>query len=975
MKIIHIIITCFLLIPFSAISKLDEQGKIDSIKNVLSTYNNNDSNKVKLLCALSKKYAYTDPNMGIIVGKQAIQLAETINWKPGIALANNTTSLSFDNISDLTNATKYSLKALKIYEDLGYKKGIAQCLSNIGTDYSSQGDYASAIDYFLKALKIAEETHYIKMQSICMVNLATAYLNMQDFTVSLSYCKKSLIVMEQIDDKEGIGICCVVAANNFLALNLYDSALIYIHRAIGVMEEIGNKVGIAELIAQEGDTYRGQGKYQMALDCYSRAMKDAKEMGITQVIAGAHLGFGLTYFELYNDSSLSLKAKKTDLLKKSAENLTEAVEIYKNIKSLSLLTEAYLYLSKVYTISGNTELAFINYKEHVAINDSMRSTNSKLKIAALETKRETELKDKQIEINKIQAKQKQTERILFLSGSGLLLILVLSVRRGFNKQKRTNRLLVDEKKKSDELAVNLQESIIQKDIYAGQLAESAVMKSKFLANISHELRTPVTLLTGMLELIRGNNNGNPTNGEKAKLDLAYNNSRKLQYMIEEILDLSRLDNTNGLLNSQTKEIAPMLRRMVYAFETFIEKESLKMEYNDEGMQAVLVLVDEDKLEKIINNLVYNAIKFNRKGGFIKVIVQLTNDRQKVVIEISDSGVGISEADQPHIFERFYQSESSGAKAEGAGIGLSLVKEFTLLLGGSVNVASKQGTGTTFTLQFPVAEKNQIDELFSEELTPLPAMQWERFPEKPTILLVEDNTEMRYYLKEVLGDSVTIAEAGNGKEALSWLQQHTTDLIISDVMMPEMDGKKFVVQLKTDEQYKKIPVITLTALVDKDSQMAMLRMGVDDYLVKPFDADELRIRVYNILSNYAERKAFTALPIEAGDIPTDSKEAGDFRLKVTEYVLARIKNTNVSVYDLAYEMAMSERQLYRLAKSLTGCTPAQLIKDVRLQKAYELAISGQIFKIEDLAQQVGFEGPSYFAKQFFERFGKRVSDMW
>ena len=157
-------------------------------------------------------------------------------------------------------------------------------------------------------------------------------------------------------------------------------------------------------------------------------------------------------------------------------------------------------------------------------------------------------------------------------------------------------------------------------------------------------------------------------------------------------------------------------------------------------------------------------------------------------------------------------------------------------------------------------------------------------------------------------------------------------------------------------------------------MAMLRMGVDDYLVMPFDADELSKRVYNILSNYAERKAFTVLPAEPEDIPADSKEADEFRLNITEYVLARIKNTNVSVYDLAYEMARSERQLYRLAKSLTGCTPAQLIKEVRLQKAYELAISGTIFKIEDLAQRVGFEGSSYFAKQFFERFGKRVSDM-
>ena len=536
------------------------------------------------------------------------------------------------------------------------------------------------------------------------------------------------------------------------------------------------------------------------------------------------------------------------------------------------------------------------------------------------------------------------------------------------KLEAANILVAEEKEKADALAVNLQESLILKEALAAQLSHAADMKTRFLANISHELRTPVTLLAGMMELM------NERAGTKDRqLQVAYNNSLKLQYMVEEILDLSRMETSEAKMHAESREIAPLLTRMVYAFETFIVKEQLSLSFSERNTKGVYVSVDEHMLEKVVNNLVYNAIKFNEPGGWIKTNTFVSDDGKEFIFLIANSGTGIKAEDLPHVFERFYQGDTRTPKAEGVGIGLSLVQEFTLLMGGTVEVTSSRELGTAFTLRFPVVSQRALRPVTISIDTELPEKVWEEFTSKQTVLIVEDNAEMRYYLREVLADKVNLAEASNGREALDWLQEKKADLVITDLMMPVMDGEELITHLKNAAMFKKIPVIMLTALADTKNQLNMLRLGIDDYIVKPFNAPELRVRVYNLLHNLEERRRFDATPVEQDDIPLESAEAETFRERVTGFVLKRISNMNVSVYDLAYELGMSERQLYRLAKSLTGCSPAHLVKEVRLQKAYELLLGSTISKLSDVTRQVGFEDPNYFARQFYERFGKRATD--
>ena len=564
--------------------------------------------------------------------------------------------------------------------------------------------------------------------------------------------------------------------------------------------------------------------------------------------------------------------------------------------------------------------------------------------------------------NELQKALNSKDRVINISLFFILGLAILFAVIGFRAYRRTlkqNALLSEQR--------------VTIDHQMKQLADAATMKSKFLANISHELRTPVTLLTGMLDLM-SKNDGRDSK-EKERLDVAYNNSKKLQHMVEEILDLTKLEHNISAPVFETKEIAPLLKRILYSFETLIEKEQLTLEYEDIAAKGLYISIDPVKFEKVINNLVVNAIKFNKVNGSIRVVVAPAGPGH-VEISISDTGVGIAAGDLPHIFEHFYQSGTPGIKAAGAGIGLSLVKEFTGLMEGAVTVESDQGLGSTFKLTFPRAAAPDVNVLTEvEDDLQLPDTEWEKLPRRQCVLVAEDNLEMQYYLKEVLGHRVNIVLTGNGYEALEWLAQNTADLIISDIMMPGMDGRELVTYLKSQERYCKVPIITLSALADVEHRLSMLRLGIDDYMVKPFNADELRIRAYNLLSNSAARDKFNEEQAAVAGDADNGQEAEAFRDKIKTYVLSRIKDMNITVTDLAYEFSVSERQLQRMSKSITGCTPAQLIKEVRLQKAYELLLddSSKIYKVDDLCKRVGYDSASYFARQFYERFGKRPSD--
>jgi signal transduction histidine kinase/ActR/RegA family two-component response regulator len=820
-------ILLLLLLPVFSLSYGQGRARLDSLLNLLTNKysNRQDSGKVRLLYQVADEYAGLVNDSANAYARVGLQLAEQIGDKYGEGLCLFRIG---SGVGGYNGNMGNLMQALKLFEQFDDKGHVAMVLDVIAGHYYNMERFDQALIYFERALseneKIKDEFNAARAKS----NLGEAYGKLGNFSKALEYEFPVLQYFEKNGPADRTGITLSNIGNAFLGLKEYNKALVYASAAVRLfnsLHEDSHKLAFA--LSDMGHIY-----FIAANDPITRLRPDSL-----------------------------LAANRQENLAKAIHYYTEAHHVYERNPHF-IPTNIALRLANALAATGRYEEALNYYKEHAASKDSLLSEDNRLKVSAAETRRETDLKDRQITINKVQEAGNIRERWLFGIGLCLLGLVAVLVWRNYVTQKQANKRLGEEKDKADELAANLQESLVQKDALTVQLSHAADMKTRFLANISHELRTPVTLLSGMMEQMK-----QPGGDKERQLAIAYDNSRRLQHMIEEILDLSRMETVEARMNLGSMEIAPLLKRMVYAFETFIAKEQLLLSYREVAAQGICVSVDEKMLEKVINNLVYNAIKFNEPGGWIKASAFISDDGREFIFMIANSGAGIKSEDLPHVFERYYQGNSTTPKAEGVGIGLSLVHEFTQRMGGTVEVTSSGTLGTAFTLRFPVVSQpaHQLPSTYVAD-TELPDNVWEQFATAQTILIVEDNEEMRYYLRLVLANKVNLSEACNGKEALDWLKENHADLVITDLMMPEMGGEELIQQMKNTAAWKKIPVITLTALADTKNQLNLLRLGIDDYIVKPFLAEELRTRVYNLLQNQEERRRFENSPAEPDDIP-------------------------------------------------------------------------------------------------------------
>ncbi len=549
--------------------------------------------------------------------------------------------------------------------------------------------------------------------------------------------------------------------------------------------------------------------------------------------------------------------------------------------------------------------------------------------------------------------------ILFLFASSLIILLIIRI--------RSNRLKAENRK----LEVLVNERTNEVASKNKKLEEINSLKSKFFANISHELRTPLTLINGQFEAIEAQKNSLEI---KDRIVHGKKNVAQLKNMIEDLLDLSKLELGQNLVKPKPTLINDFLSRMTYSFHSFAEKKEIALSYQDNFSTDILVKLDVRQFEKVINNLLFNAIKFTSFKG--KVSLTADSDGKYLTIKISDTGKGIETAELPYIFDRFYQAKNQGSEP-GSGLGLAIAKEIIDLHGGEIEVSSKVGTGTTFSIKLPLSNAIlQKEEIPEDEMNIGDFLEKNIFlgeTNKPQILIVEDNDEMRSYLKEILSDNFKINEVTNGQEALEWLKINTAQLIISDVMMPKMGGFELLDRVKQSIKLKNVPVILLTARSSQEDRLHGLRFGVDDYITKPFDRDELLIRAINLIKNLQSR-----VIIAKDDIEEESDKSkilisqeDEKMVKTAEaYVESRIADSSLSVRELATSVAMSERQFYRKIRQVTGMTPARFMMEIRMHYAHKLLLDGQIVKISQVSSEVGINSASYFSKLFYERFGKR-----
>lgn len=554
----------------------------------------------------------------------------------------------------------------------------------------------------------------------------------------------------------------------------------------------------------------------------------------------------------------------------------------------------------------------------------------------------------------------------------------------------------------DRRRVRLRHELEMKDFETKKLLEVDQLKTRFFANISHECRTPLTLIIGPAEKLRSRSDDPEA---RRDLETIERNANGLLGLINQLLDLSRLDAGHMELHVSPLDIVVFLRRLVASFASLADKKQIALVF-DPPDQGLVVYVDQEKLEKIVGNLLSNAFKFTESRGKITVGVRPRagagvsgGDRGEVEgaawveIIVADTGIGIPEEKLERVFDRFYQVDSSSTRAKsGTGIGLSLTKELVELHRGYIHVQSKVGEGSTFVVGLPVGSGKYAPGEIAEPapgadsaggpfMAPVEeGMEEGGSPEgvrgpasAPIVLIVEDNAELRRYVREYLESVYRVAEAADGVEALDRAVALVPDLVITDIMMPRMDGVELCRRLKSDERTSHIPLILLTARASGESKVEALETGADDYIVKPFDARELMVRVRNLIeTRRALREKFREnIVLEPAEITISSSDA-KFLKKLMEAIERHMAEPECDTEMLAKDVCMSRMQLNRKLHALTGHSTHEFLRVQRLKRGAQL-LHRHGGNISQVAYEVGFASPSHFAQAFKAQFGMLPSE--
>lgn len=806
------------------------------------------------------------------------------------------------------DAIEYLSESLSIYKSLKDSSKYMLVLLKLGHNYNYIGDHIGAREYYNDCIEIAHELNNLVVEGSCLYNIGGTYA----------------------DDEN------------------YDKGFDFYNRAIALANESLDKELLHKIYHAMSLDYKNQGNYKLAEDFGRRSLSVSREMKSKRAIGFSYQGLGMLFFDLGN-------------LDSSEYYMDQTLSIANEISNHQLGFNAKEILEQIYYKTGNYKQAYDTYKQMMKQEDSLYTLQNTQLLASIKEKyqnekQERELAEKNLQLQEADSnliRQRNTQLILVFVVVLLILITIL-IYRGYTLRQRANDIL---QSKNAEIQEHLKE-----------IEHVNANKSRWFVNVAHELRTPLTLIKGPIQRIL--RNSKLSTNVHADLQLVERNTKSLSNLVNEILDLSRMEEGEVSVKESVFELGDMIMTVVAAFESRADQLGiqLKSQINTEAH----ILADKDKLNKVLINLISNALKFTPSGGNVEVILARPKSKAFRII-VKDNGRGIPPADINRVFDRFFQSNRDSQEVTGGtGIGLALSKEIAEMHGGQLSVTSTPGMGSSFTLVLPEeieasrppfgANKTTVEEVESGLVVSSDGII--NVDRKPKLLLLEDNEDMASYIASLLSDHFEVKAAKSGIMGLEMLGSYDIKFIISDIMMPEMDGVTFLKKVKSDLLWRHLPFIHLTALSDENLKKELLRIGIDDYLMKPFDQEELIIRVHNLYNNYIQRISLDGESKQ--EVSHDEKMMNILKKEV----LTHLEDTNFNVLRLADGAAMSERQLYRYLKSATGLTPLQFIQEIKLTRANDLARKKVYSSTSELSSAVGFKQPAYFATLFEKRFGKK-----
>lgn len=496
----------------------------------------------------------------------------------------------------------------------------------------------------------------------------------------------------------------------------------------------------------------------------------------------------------------------------------------------------------------------------------------------------------------------------------------------------------------------------------------AKAKQQFFTNVSHEFRTPLNLILGPVQALLERPADEATSHKM--LQLVWRNSKRLLSLVNQLLDLQKVEGESLRVDHQATELVGFCRMQFEMFSEMAESKHIDYQFATTA-DSYLLMIDQPKLESIIQNLLSNALKFTSNSGRVHFSLDIIED-QKFIIEVSDSGAGISDADRSHIFERFYQGSQTTTQTSGTGIGLNLTREYCERMNGSIDFESEVGKGSRFWIELPllkVADQIPVPKYVQlPEPDKKPLLTNTADTSLPCVLVVDDHVDTVEFIRLNLSQAYRVLVAMNGKEGLNLLSKQKVDLVLSDVMMPEMDGLSLCQQIKAKPQWSSIPVVLLTAMSDDSDQVKGLRAGADAYLTKPFSIHVLKARIDNLLqrNRNVDRYIKKQLIVENQEVTVDSHSERLLQ-ETIQFIHKNITDTEINIDKMCKEIGLSHSNLYRKIKQQTGLSLNELIRQVKMKRAAQM-IKAKNRTIAEVMYETGFTNHSYFAKCFKKEFG-------
>ncbi|SEB72015.1 Signal transduction histidine kinase [Tenacibaculum sp. MAR_2009_124] len=807
--------------------------------------------------------------------KKAIELCEqglTISKKKGYKLITGRILLSlgliYTNQGDYEKALQFCEQSLIINRELGHKNNIAIILTSITQIYKNQGNYKEAINLYQQILTLRKELRDKRGIAITLNNLGNIYREKGNYKEAINLFKKSLTINNELDNKKGVAInlnnlgsIYGIQGNHKEAINLFKESL-------AIFEKLGRKGGMAYCLNRLGSTYYNQKNYDEAVKVYQQSLAIRKELGDKNGISST----------LYNLANLD---KVKGNCEKAIEKYKQGLFIRKELSSTGDFSSFYLGLSECYLRFDSLKIA----ESHALKTLNANNLNDRIKgtelLTAIHEKKEsykkaleydklkyslskTQIKQtnqavidsmlinmqsvRELDIQKLENEQKSQQIISrnYFIGIAILITLFLFVSL---LSARKNSI------KNKKLASQQQELAKKNKQIVDQEQEYRKTRDNLFANISHEFRTPLTVLKTSIE---------KTN-DIANSKLLLKNTNHLIDLTNQMLDISKLSEKKINLNIKPIDVAGLTKQLLEQVQSFAESKNIQLKLKAPS-SVVMISLDEKILRKIIINLVFNAIKFTQNGGLVKIIIEFKDTYWSLIVK--DNGIGIDTKEIPYIFERYYRAPLHEDRASTGGLGLALTKQLVELVKGNIQVKSELKKGSEFCITFPNNSKVEISKNLkyaNYNITPNNTLV-NPIPENnitltkpdvihtentPTVLLIEDNPDLNNVINSELTNHFKTISAFNGKEALKTLKKKRPDIIVTDIMMPVMNGIEFIETIKTIPEFKGIPIIVMSALEENHSHMKLWKLGVVDFITKPFDLQILLFKITNNLKTFQE----------------------------------------------------------------------------------------------------------------------------